>query len=337
MDNERLKIVLPMAGLGTRLRPHTWSKPKQLLPLAGKAVISHVLDGFGSLLDPHNVDLIFIVGYLKEQLPPYMEKHHPDLTVYYVEQPEPRGQSEALYLAREHLRGPMLMVFPDTLIETDFSVLEDTRAGGFAWVKSVPDPRRFGVAQLDDEGWVTRLIEKPPTTDNRLAVVGFYYFRRAEDVLDAIEEQFRRDVHLRGEFFFVDAVNIMLERGLRMRTREVEVWYDAGTPDALLQTNRYLLDGGRDNSAEADARPGVVLVPPVHIHPTAKISDSVIGPHAAVGADCQISRSVIRDSILDEGVLVEGAVLDKSLLGRSAQVRGRASIINSGDDSVLDL
>ena len=336
MENERLKIILPMAGLGTRLRPHTWSKPKQLLPLAGKAVISHVLDTFRGLYDPENVDFIFIVGYLKEQLPAYMEKHHPELTVYYVEQPEARGQSQAIYLAKEFLRGPMLMVFPDTLIETDFAILEDSRADGFAWVKSVPDPRRFGVAQLDEAGWVTRLIEKPTTTDNRLAVVGFYYFRRAEDVLDAIEEQFRRDVHLRGEYFFVDAVNIMLERGLRMRIREVDVWYDAGTPEAILETNRYLLDSGGDNSAEA-VRPGVAVLPPVFIHPTAEVSDSVIGPHASVGPDCRISRSVIRDSILDEGVLVDDAVLELSLLGRSVQVRGRASIINSGDDSVVDL
>jgi glucose-1-phosphate thymidylyltransferase len=337
MSEERLKIVIPMAGLGTRLRPHTWSKPKQLVPVAGKAVISHVLDGFSSLPDPQNVDFIFIVGYLKEQLPEYMEKHYPDLTVHYVEQPEPRGQSEAIYLAKEHLHGPMLMVFADTLVETDFSPLALADADSFTWVKTVEDPRRFGVAIVNEAGWVTNLIEKPSTAENRLAVVGFYYFRRAEDVVDAIEEQFRRDVHLKGEYFFVDAVNILLERGLKMRTQEVDVWFDAGTPEALLDTNRFLLDTGRDNTVEAAQREGIVVVPPVYIHPEAEINASVIGPHAAIGAGCRISGSVVRNSILDEGVQAENAIIERSLIGSNAQVRGRASIINLGDNSVAEL
>lgn len=337
MTEERLKIVIPMAGLGTRLRPHTWSKPKQLVPVAGKAVISHVLDGFQSLPDPDNVDYIFIVGYLKEQLPVYMEEHYPNLTVHYVEQPEPRGQSEAIYLAKEHLHGPMLMVFADTLVETDFSFLEAPDAESFTWVKTVEDPRRFGVALPNEDGWVQELIEKPDSMENRLAAVGFYYFERAEDVLEAIEEQFRRDVSLKGEFFFVDAVNVMLERGLKMRTREVNVWFDAGTPDALLDTNRYLLDAGRDNTAEASERPGIRIVPPVFIHPTAEVTDSVIGPHVSIGAGCRISGSILRNSILDERTTVEGAILADSLIGRDAQIRGRASIINLGDHSTLDL
>ncbi|MDX1436296.1 MAG: sugar phosphate nucleotidyltransferase [Anaerolineales bacterium] len=337
MTDERLKIVIPMAGLGTRLRPHTWSKPKQLVPVAGKAVISHVLDGFSSLPDPQNVDFIFIVGYLKEQLPAYMEKHYPDLTVHYVEQPEPRGQSEAIYLAREHLHGPMLMVFADTLVETDFSALASEEADSYTWVKTVEDPRRFGVAIVNEAGWVSSLIEKPDSMENRLAAVGFYYFDSAEDVVEAIEEQFRRDVHLKGEFFFVDAVNILLERGLKMRTQEVDVWFDAGTPEALLDTNRYLLDAGRDNSAEAARRDGVVVVPPVYIHPEAEVSASVVGPYASIGPGCRISSSVIRDSILDEGVRMEDAVVERSLIGSHARLNGRASIINAGDNSVAVL
>ena len=148
-----------------------------------------------------------------------------------------------------------------------------------AWVRPVPDPRRFGVAQVNEKGYITRLIEKPQDISNNLVVVGFYFFREAEKLMDAIAEQMARKVMLKNEFFLADAVNILLERGAKMRTQEVSVWMDAGMPDALLETNRYLLENGRDNSAQAiENLPGVAIIPPVFISPKAKVTASVIGP-----------------------------------------------------------
>ena len=334
---ETLKIVIPMAGLGTRLRPHTWSKPKQLISVAGKPMLAHVLDTFETLPDPENVEFIFIVGHLGEQMPPFMAANYPQKRVHYVVQEEPRGQSDAIYRARQYLGGPMLMVFADTLIETDLAFLARETAQAVAWVKPVPDPRRFGVAVVNIEGMVIRLIEKPQRRDNNLAVVGFYYFQRSEDLLAAIEEQFRRDLQLRGEYYLADAINIMLERGLTMRTEPVEVWLDAGTPEAILETNRYLLDHGRDNSAQAAEREGVVVIPPVYIHPSAELRACVIGPHVSLGAECRLEGCVVRDSILEEGVQIHDAVLAGSLVGRQVRVSGRASIINAGDHSFVEL
>ena len=337
VNQPKLKIVIPMAGFGARLRPHTWSRPKQLIRMADKTVLDHVIDTFKSLPNLEEVEYIFIVGYLGEKIEAHMQETHPNLKVQYVEQPELRGQSHAIWLAREHLHGPMLMVFADTLIESDLSFLANQDADAVAWVKAVPDPRRFGVAAIGQDGWVTRLIEKPTDLTNNLAVVGFYYFRQAEALVSAIEEQMHRDIQLKGEYFLADAVDIMLERGLRMRTRSVETWLDAGTPEDVLVTNRYLLEHGHDNSHDAARRSGMVVIPPVYIHPAAHVCESVIGPNTTIGADCQVQSCVIRNSILEDGAMVTDAVLEGSLIGRKAQITRRASVINAGDQTEISL
>lgn len=335
MSNSTLKVVIPMAGLGTRLRPHTWSKPKQLVSVAGKTVLDHVLDSLETLPDPENIELVNIVGYLGEQIEEYLQTRYPKLKSFYVLQENPRGQSHALKLAQEHLHGPMLIVFADTLIKSDLSFLANEPAEAVAWVKAVPDPRRFGVAELGEDGWVTRLIEKPKDITNNLAVVGFYYFEKGEDLISAIDEQFFRDLKLKGEFFLADAVNIMLERGLKMRLQEVDIWLDAGTREALLETNRYLLENSRDNSREATERPGVVIVPPVYIHPTAQVNGSIVGPHVSLGAGCRVENSIIQDSILEDEAQATGVILENSLVGRRAVLRRRAGVINAGDNTVV--
>jgi glucose-1-phosphate thymidylyltransferase len=326
-----------MAGLGTRLRPHTWSKPKQLVSVAGKPVLDHVLDTLSTLPDPENMELINIVGYLGDQIEQHIKKEYPNIESHFVVQENPKGQSHALYLARQYLSGPMLVVFADTLIQTDLSFLEDEQAEAIAWVKPVHDPRRFGVAEVGEDGWVKRLIEKPEDVENNLVVVGFYYFQKAEDLISAIEEQMRRNIQLKGEFFLADAINIMLERGLRMRTEIVDIWLDAGTPEALLETNRYLLENGCDNSEEAEQMFESVIIPPVFIHPTSTVKNSVVGPNVSIGPGAQVASSILRDSILEDEAHVTDVILEESLIGRRAQVRRRAGVVNAGDNTVISL
>jgi len=334
---QTLKVVIPMAGLGTRLRPHTWSKPKQLVSVAGKTVLDHVLDMLSTLPEPGNVELINIVGYLGDQIEDHIRKHYPNIKSHFVVQEEPRGQSHALYLAREHLTGPMMVVFADTLIETDLSDLANEEYDAIAWVKPVPDPRRFGVAILDQDERVTKLIEKPKEIDNNLAVVGFYYFRSAEDLLSAIEDQMERDVQLKGEYFLADAINIMLARGLKMRPEKIDVWLDAGTPEALLETNRYLLENGHSNNPDLSGRSGVVINAPVFVHPTAELENCVIGPFASIGAGAQVSSSIVRDSILEDEAQVRNVILETSLIGRRTQIQQRAGSVNAGDNTIVSL
>jgi len=326
-----MKIVIPMAGYGTRLRPHTWSKPKPLVTVAGKPVLGHVLDTFSSL--PSIDEVIFIVGYLGDMVQVYVAQAYPHLNARYVEQHEMLGQSHAIWLARQGLEGPMLMVFVDTLIETDLSTLPDEKAEAVAWVKETDDPRRFGVAEVGPGGWVRRLVEKPQDVSNNLAVVGFYYFQEAGRLLAAIEEQMSRGARLGNEYYLADAINIMLEGNLKMRVQPVEVWKDCGKPETMLETNRYLLGHGRDNSAEAAGRAGVVIVPPVFVDPSAEVVHSVIGPHVSIGAGCVIRHSLVQDSIIDAGSHIVDSTLSQSLIGRDARVLGRNRTLNVGDSS----
>ncbi|MBK9604069.1 MAG: nucleotidyltransferase [Anaerolineales bacterium] len=337
---ETLKIVIPMAGWGTRMRPHTWSKPKPLVSVAGKTSLEHLMDMFKTLPEPENVEYIFIVGpYLGElQVPPFIKEKYPNLKAHFVVQHEMKGQSHALALAREYLRGPMMVCFSDTLMETDFSFLANEAADGVAWVMPVPDPRRFGVAELNNDGWVTRFIEKPQSMDNNLVVVGCYYFKSAEKLLAAIDEQMQRGIMLKGEYFLTDTITMMIEHGAKVRTNQISTWLDTGTIEATLDTNRILLDRGADNSSEAATRPTVKIVPPVFIHPTAEVDSAVIGPYVSIGANCKISAAVIQDSIIEEGTQIKRAALKRSLIGSNCHIEGQtdkeeASSLNIGDNS----
>jgi glucose-1-phosphate thymidylyltransferase len=335
-----LKIVIPTAGWASRMRPQTWSKPKPLVSVAGRTALDHLLEQFHSVPPGLQVEYVFILGpYLGEtQIPAYMKENHPDLKAHYVLQKVMKGQSDALWLARQHLTGPLLICFSDTLIETDFSFLATEKAAGLAWVKAVADPRRFGVAETGPQGWITRLIEKPQTMDNNLVVVGCYYFKQAEKLLSAIEEQFQSGATIKGEYFLTDTVNIMIRHGLKMRTRNVAVWLDTGTIEATLETNRYLLAHGRESNPLNVKGENPKIVPPVFIHATAEINNSTIGPHVSIGAGCVINGSQVKDSILEEGVLVDGACLQGSFIGRQARIKGRSAgdppmKMNIGDNS----
>ena len=330
---ETLKIIVPMAGMGTRLQPQTLTKPKPLLPLAGRTLLDHFLDTFTSIPLTRQVEYVFIVGYMGEQIKSYVDNNYPQMPVQYVVQEEMRGQSDAIYQAKDFLSGSAIIAFPDTLINTDLTTLSTVTAEAMTWVKQVDDPRRFGVAEVNSSGYVSKLIEKPETSTNNLALVGFYYFKESRKLLEAIEEQFKREVKLRNEYYLVDAVNILLEKGIKMRARTIEVWLDAGTPETLLSTNRFLLENGRDNSNDLSLEKDVAIIPPVYVHPDAQVSSSVIGPNVSIGAGCKIISSVLSNVIVDAETEIENLVIDNSLLGKNVRLKGLAAQMSLGDQT----
>ncbi len=326
-----MKVVIPAAGRGRRLRPHTWSRPKPLIRVAGRPVLGHSLDLLGDL--PEIDEVVFIVGKFGDQIEAFVRQAFPSLRTRFVQQRQPLGQSHAIWLAGRDLEGPLIVTFADKIIQADLSVCDVYPGEALCWVKEVADPRPYGVAEVEAEGRVRRLVEKPPDDSNRLAVVGLYYFEQAADLIEALEEQMARGTALAGEFYLVDAINLMLAGGLSMRAEAASVSLDCGRPEPLLQTNAYLLDHGRDNSAAAAAGVEALVVPPVFIDPAAEIRRSVIGPYASIGAGCLIEDSSIRDSIIERATHIRDSTLAGCLVGQGARIQGRFRSLNLSDSS----
>ncbi len=324
-----MKVIIPLAGFGTRLRPHTWSKPKPLVNVAGKPVLGHILDKFEEV-DVQEV--VFIIGWLGDQIQEYVQANY-DFEAHYVVQEELKGQAHAIYLAEEHLEGPCLIAFVDTLFEADISGLSSVDADGVLFVQEVEDPRRFGVV-VEEAGRIVQLIEKPEGFEHRKAMIGVYYVREGAALTKAIEHLLAHDMQTKGEYYLADAFQIMIDRGAGIISQSVSVWQDCGKPETVLQTNRYLLEHGHAQEIETK---NAILVPPVHIAGSAEIENAVVGPYVTVGEGVRITNAVLRDVIVEDGARIENIILEKSLIGRRASISGTACQLNLGDDNEIEI
>ena len=321
--------VIPVAGVGTRLRPHTHTVPKALLHVAGKPMVAHILD---ELREAGVRDFVLVVGYMGERVRQRVTRLYPDLHLEFVEQPEQRGLGHAIYLTREAVgKRDAIIVLGDTLFRVDFKKVFDRHVSRIG-VKEVEDPRRFGVVDMQGDK-VRRFVEKPEHPPSKLAIVGIYYIVDTPALYGALDEMISKNHATRGEYQLTDALQMMLERGVPMEIFPVEGWYDCGKPETLLETNRALLDlGNHDAKIE-----GSVVIPPVAVAPDAVVRESVIGPYATVASGALIERSIIRNTIVNERAQVKGVLLDGSLIGEEAVVEGAYLNLNIGDSSELHL
>jgi glucose-1-phosphate thymidylyltransferase len=322
-----MHAIIPVAGMGTRLRPHTFTLPKVLLNVAGKPILGHILD---KVISEGVTDATIVVGHMSEKIREYVSSAFPTFRVRFVEQEEQLGLGHAIYIARHSLRtDPVLIILGDTIFDVDLRpVLQ--RAVTALGVKHVEDPRRFGVAEMID-GRISRLVEKPEKPASHLAVVGLYYVANTPLLLSCLNDVVSRDIRTKGEYQLTDVLQMMIERGERMEVFPVEGWFDCGKPETLLSTNRALLE---KHSTYRQIE-GVVINEPAYVAPTASLRDCVIGPNTTIGDHAEVCDAIIRNSIVSENAHVSKVLLENSIIGNGAVVKGNTHHLNVGDLSEI--
>lgn len=318
-----------MAGVGKRLRPHTFSKPKPLISLAGKPILAHILD-YMSELDIE--EFVFIVGYLGSQIEEFVKSNY-NFKSTFVEQPKPLGQAHALHLACGAIDQPFMIVFADTIFEADLSGLDRSDRDGLIYVHEVADPSRFGVVTLKD-GLIERFVEKPRDQISNLAITGIYYVEDWRRFLRANGQLIDRGISTGEEYWLADTLQLMVDAGSRIQVREMPVWADCGTAGAILETHRYLLSryGGHSESTMVEDS---TIVSPCFLESGSKIVRSVVGPYVTVGAGTEIKDSILSDSIIGAGSNVSKAAVVRSMVGDRVSLTGQFGGLNVGDDSVV--
>lgn len=329
-----MKLILPVAGKGTRLRPHTFTKPKSLVRVAGKTVLQHVLDG----LDKINIDEFIIItdenGHIIQK---YIERNYPGLNATYITQTELLGPAHAVSLASPRIKDgdDVLVVFNDTLFVTDLTKIPVLCRDfdGLIYSKEVEDPKRFGVNVMKDNV-IVDMIEKPDKPVSNLAQVGMYYMKNGKTFMEYINKTIKQDLRVKGEFYLPEVFKLMIKDGFKLGAPEIEEWLDCGKPETLLQTNRFLLERAKGNHIFIE---GCVIIPPVSIHKTAEVTHSVIGPYVSVAENCKITNSIIKNSVINPNSVLNNTMLEESLVGDEVMLTGQLQKMNIGDNSMIDL
>jgi glucose-1-phosphate thymidylyltransferase len=329
-----MKIILPVAGKGTRLRPHTHTKAKSLVHVAGKTVLEHIV----SRLTPLKADeYIFIIDENGGQIREFMTRKFPELSCQYIVQTERKGPAHAISLAAPRIAAgdDLLIVFNDTIFVADLVQIPRlcSECDGLIYSKEVEDYQRFGVNVLDGE-YIVNMVEKPDTPVSRLAQVGLYYLKDAHQFMGYLAETIEAGDMVKGEFYLPSVFMRMIAGGCRFRAPQIDEWLDCGKPETLLETNRYLLRGRHHVHGEAI---NSVLIEPVHIEKGAMVRDSIIGPYVSVAAGSVVEQSIIRDSIINAGNEVRNMVLHESILGDAVQLLGTPRRMNIGDHSLIEM
>ncbi len=318
--------IVPAAGEGTRLRPHTYTTPKALLCVAGKPILGYILDQVVRL---GIRKVAVVIGHCGDQIVEFAECYRDVCEIAWVRQSEQLGLGHAVHLTRGLTDGdPLLIIYGDTLFEGDLSRAGEAKADGMIGVRKVEDPGRFGVVELDGSR-VVRLVEKPEAFVSDLAIVGVNFIRNSALLFGCLDRMIREEIKTRGEYQLTDAFNLMVSDGARLETFSVDEWFDCGTPEALLEANRCLLS----DLPPPPASDGTILRPPVFISESAILKNAILGPYVSVGERARITDALIRNSIVGDRAEVTGCFLEASLVGKNTVVRSEPLGLNVAESS----
>ncbi len=329
-----MKAIIPVAGAGTKLRPHTYTQPKALIPLAGKTILSIIID---QLKDAGINDFVFIIGYLGEKIQDYVKEKYPLLNCHFVQQSERHGTGHAINLTRQIIGDDeMLIVLGDTIAEYDVKEILNTPYSMLG-VKKVDDPRNFGVAEIEEDGFISRVVEKPAIPKSNMALVGVYKIKETGFLFSCIEKIIAAGIKSYDEFNLTDALECMIQNGVKFQPFKVQNWFDCGKKDTLLESNATLLKKFGGNVEEKHSFENTIIIPPVSIGEGCDIKNSVVGPNVAIGEYSRLNHAIIKDSIIGAYSILFEIVLNTSLIGSDAEVRGVSRSLNIGDNTAIDL
>lgn len=323
-----MKVLIPVAGAGTRLRPHTHTTPKALLMVAGKPILGHILDTIKPLKPD---EIILVLGEKGEKIKEYVDKNY-RFNVKYAVQEEPLGLGHAIYTGiHDENDGGLLIILGDTIFEADYTKLIE-KGDCVIGVKEVKDPKRFGIIEFDGDV-ITRVIEKPENPPSRYAIVGIYYFSSLSPLKEALKEIISKNIRTKNEYQLTDAIALLIKKGYKILRYSIDGWYDCGKVETLLETNRHLLKKcGKPRKIK-----GAILIPPVYIGKECKAENAVIGPYVSIGDSVEIRNSIIRNSIVNSSSVVEDLLLENSVIGEGAKIKGSFHKINLGDSSEIKI
>ena len=328
-----MKAIIPVAGAGAKLRPHTYTQPKALIPIAGKTILSFIVD---QLHEAGINEFVFIVGYLGEKIKEYVLNTYPDLTTHFVFQNERQGTGHAIELTKNIVGDDEVFIaLGDTICEYDIKEVMESPYS-ILGVKKVDDPRSFGVATINDEGFIEQLVEKPAIPKSNMALVGIYKIKEGMVLYECLHELFQQQLKPNTDYNLTDALDCMIKKGVKMKSFKVKNWFDCGKKESLLESNSTLLKKSGGNVPQDHPYKDCIIIPPVSIADGCEISHSIIGPHVAIGANTSIKHSIVRDSIIGSYTNLFEVVLDNSLIGSDASVKGLSRSLNIGDNTEID-
>ncbi len=328
-----MKVIIPVAGIGSRLRPHTHTQPKALVPVAGKPILSHIVD---NLINAGIKDFIFILGYLGDKIEDYIKTCYPDIQAKFIVQEPREGTGQAVWLARDFISqdDDIIIALGDTVFDIDLKEIIQQKQSSLG-VKKVDDPRNFGVVETDESGFIKSVVEKPSIPKSNMALVGLYRIKEAKQLMNALAENIKNNVRTQNEFHLTDGINKLIGDGVKMKTFSVENWYDCGSRDRLLETNAVLLKKNSENGKKYSFE-NTIIIPPVNIAANCKISNSIIGPNVSIGDKTIVNYSILKDAIIGSYSEITNAVLHHSVIGSDASLHGLSQSLNLGDSTEID-